>query len=70
MRIRYLLRVALDHHRHRRRCEDDANAYDRHPLTEAEISVGDDPRTGTPSSRGDRATSVTRNMGLWVACLA
>lgn len=44
MRIRYLPRVAFDHHRYRRRCRDDATADERHPLTEAEIAVGDDPR--------------------------
>lgn len=36
---------------HREACEHDADAYERQPLTEAELAVGDDPRDweATPS---------------------
>lgn len=38
------LRGALDRYRYRRRCVDDAEAYEHVPLTEAELAVGDDQR--------------------------
>lgn len=45
------LRRALELYLYRVACERDAEAYERTPLTEAELAVGDDPRDweATPS---------------------
>ncbi len=51
MTILSALRDTLDHYRYRRRCENDAEAYERRPLTKAELAVGEDQRDwdATPS---------------------